>query len=223
MNLESHMHDYVVASWPGGSTANALGGISQYGLPFAAWDQGIPNGVGMGAKWDMDGTDCGGFIWCAIGEFLDCEQFEMQYPVLNLFRNRYRKDSAGPGKYRGGRAVAMCHVIHGTSNLVAVNMGGYGKTSPNRGLFGGYAGPPVAKVWVRHHNLRTIIDKEPDRIPTDLESLLDVLEGDYTVVHPNSGADMIDEGDCIISMSLGAPGYGDPLERDPELVMKDLD
>src|SRR3990170_2745452 len=107
------MYDLVAASWAGGSSSNAVAGLNQYGLPFAAWDQGTANGCGWGGRWDMDGNDCGGFIWCAIGEFLDCEQYEVQYPIVHLFRNRYVPDRSGPGKFRGGRTISSCQVGHG--------------------------------------------------------------------------------------------------------------
>jgi len=33
---------------------------------------------------------------------------------------------------------------------------------------------------------------------------------------------LYDEGDVLFGFSGGGPGYGDPLERDPELIMEDL-
>ena len=121
MKFGSPHHDYVVASWPGTSNVVAVGGVGKDGMPFAAWDQGIPNGVGMGARWDSDGIDAGGFIWCAIGEFLDSESIEHNYPLLPIFRSVFWKDAVGFGKFRGGRSMNAMYAVHGVPFIAAVS------------------------------------------------------------------------------------------------------
>ena len=95
MKFASPYGDNVVASWPGTSTSVLTAGIGKDGMPFAAWDQGQPNGVGMGARWDSDGIDTGGFVWCAIGEFLDLRGDRAQLPAaphlpISLLEGRKR-------------------------------------------------------------------------------------------------------------------------------------
>jgi acetophenone carboxylase len=220
MKFASPYGDNVVASWPGTSSSVLTAGIGKDGMPFAAWDQGQPNGVGMGARWDSDGIDTGGFIWCAIGEFLDSEAIEHNFPLLPVFRSVFWKDAAGFGKYRGGRSMNAMYEVHGVPIVAAVSMGGTSGRPVAPGLFGGYPSRPVATAFIRNHNLAELV--ETGRTPRSVEEAAESVEGDWEVKHQNSGLSMLAGGDLYIGLAPSGPGYGDVLERDPELVMKDL-
>jgi acetophenone carboxylase len=220
MKFGSPYHDSVSAGWPGTSNVIAIGGVGRDGLPFAAWDQGIPNGVGIGARWDSDGIDTAGFIWCAIGEFLDTELIEHNYPILPVFRSLYWRDAAGYGKFRGGRSMNAMYRVHGVPMVVGVSTGGFSGRPVSPGLFGGYPSRPVAAAFIRNHNLPELI--EQGRSPHDVWEAVERLEGDWTIKHQNSGMEFLSEGDLFFTCAPSGPGYGDVLERDPELVMGDL-
>jgi acetophenone carboxylase len=220
MKFGSPFHDHVVAGWPGTSNVIATGGVGKDGLPFAAWDQGVPNGIGMGARWDSDGIDVGGFIWCAIGEFLDSEAIEHSFPLLPVFRSVFWKDAVGYGKYRGGRSMNSMYQIHGVPSVYVVSQGGFSGRPVAPGLFGGYPSRPVASAYVRNHNLSELAHS--GRTPASLEEAVERVTGDWQINHQNSGADMLVEGDLFATCAPSGPGYGDVLERDPDLVMKDL-
>jgi acetophenone carboxylase len=220
MKFGSAYHDHVVASWAGASVATAIGGFNKDGMPFAAWDQGQPNGQGIGARWDSDGIDAAGFVWCAIGEFLDSEAIEHNYPILPIFRTKYWKDAAGFGKFRGGRSMNALYRVHGVPFVAVVSMGGSSGRPIAPGLFGGYPTRPVATTLIRNHNLDAQI--AAGETPTDIWDAAARLEGDWQVVHQTSGMQMLMGGDLLQIVAPGGPGYGDVLERDPELVMRDL-
>jgi acetophenone carboxylase len=220
MKFGSPFHDHVVAGWPGTSNVIATGGVGKDGMPFAAWDQGVPNGIGMGARWDSDGIDVGGFIWCAIGEFLDSEAIEHSFPLLPVFRSVFWKDAAGYGKYRGGRSMNSMYKVHGVPGVAAVSMGGISGRPLAPGLFGGYPSRPVGTAFIRNHNLDELIAEH--RTPSDVYEAVERVHGDWEVRHQNSGMGMLLEGDLYIGTAPSGPGYGDVLERDPDLVMKDL-
>ncbi|MDA8267055.1 MAG: hydantoinase B/oxoprolinase family protein [Actinomycetota bacterium] len=220
MKFGSPFHDHVVGSWPGTSNSMATAGIGKDGMPFAAWDQGVPNGIGMGARWDSDGIDVGGFIWCAIGEFLDSEAIEHSFPLLPVFRSVFWKDAVGYGKYRGGRSMNSMYQVHGVPGVAAVSMGGISGRPLAPGLFGGYPSRPCATAFIRNHNLDELVAEH--RTPSDVHEAVERVTGDWEVRHQNSGMGMLAEGDMYIGVAPSGPGYGDVLERDPELVMKDL-
>jgi acetophenone carboxylase len=220
MKFASPYHDHVAGSWAGTAGALAVGGLSKEGLPFAAWDQGQPNGSGTGARWDSDGIDVAGFIWCAIGEFLDSEQIEHNYPLLPIFRSAYWRDAVGYGKYRGGRSMAAMYRIHGIPFAAVVPLGGYSARPIAPGLFGGYPSRPMAVAIVRRNNLDALIASA--RVPRDVYEAVERVEGDWTVVHSCSGMTFVNEGDLVLIFAASGPGYGDVLERDPEMVMADL-
>jgi N-methylhydantoinase B/oxoprolinase/acetone carboxylase alpha subunit len=220
MKFASPNHDQVVASWPGTSSSVLTAGVGKDGQPFAAWDQGQPNGTGMGARWDMNGIDVGGFIWCAIGEFLDSESIEHNFPLLPIFRSIYWRDAAGHGKFRGGRSMTAMYQVHGVPVVAAVSMGGISGRPVASGLFGGYPSRPVSTAFIKNHNLAALI--EANETPRDIYEAVDNLVGDWTVVHQNSGLFMLGDGDIYIGTAPSGPGYGDVLDRSPADVIQDL-
>jgi acetone carboxylase, alpha subunit len=220
MKFASPYREHVTAPWPGTSSTTAFAGLTSEGLEFGAWDQGQPNGIGQGARLDHDGQDTAGFVWCAIGEFLDAEQVEQNYPVIAIFRSRVGRDAAGMGKFRGGRSMNGLYQVRGTPMIYSVVMGGFSGRPMAPGLFGGYPSRPVAGALIRDNNLEQLI--EEGRSPTDLYEAVERLEGDWQFVHSNWGLEELYNGDCWIGLAPSGPGYGDVLERDPELVMKDL-
>lgn len=217
--FDTQWRDFIISPW-GTTHADALAGMGENGFPFAAWDQGQPNGVGMGAQHDHDGTDAGGFIFCATGEFIDAELFESQYPFVTIFRNRYWKDAAGFGKYRGGRSISTAFLVYGTPFAVGIGLPGIAKMPVTKGLYGGYPSRPVATAYLKNNNFKEVIAQ--GRFPKGVEDLVQMVKGDLTVVHPNHGAQMLGEGDIVVGFVCGGPGYGDVMERDPELVIQDL-
>lgn len=220
MKYGSGYGEYVTAGWPGTSSTTAVAGMTPEGQIFAAWDQGQPNGVGMGARWDSDGPDAAGFIWCAIGEFLDTEPVEDNYPIIALVRSKYWKDAAGFGKFRGGRSMNALYRVHGTPMVYAAAIGGMAGRPVAPGLFGGYPSRPVAFAILRNNNLDELAER--GELPQDIYEAVERVEADWDVRHSNSGMTEFYEGDCWLAMAPSGPGYGDPLDRDPELVVKDL-
>lgn len=220
MKFASPHHDSVVACWAGTGNGIIIAGLGKDGKPYAAWDQGINNGMGMGARWDKDGIDAGGFPWCAIGEFLDSEVIEHHYPTLPIYRNVYMRDAAGMGKFRGGRSISVMYRVHGAAEMVIVPFAGMSGRPVGPGLFGGYPSRPVVAGTIAEHNLDELIAE--GRSPRDLYEAVDRIEGRWDVRHHNNEAQIQKEGELSFSQAHGGPGYGDLLERDPELVMEDL-
>jgi acetophenone carboxylase len=110
--------------------------------------------------------------------------------------------------------------VHGVPFLAAVSMGGTSGRPVAPGLFGGYPSRPVATAFIRNHNLAELVAS--GRTPHSIEEAVESVEGEWEVKHQNSGFSMLYGGDMYIGVAPSGPGYGDVLERDPELVMKDL-
>lgn len=224
MLMDSDARNNITGSWCGCDNVVAFAGVNQYGDPYAAFDQGVANGCGQGAKHDGDGTDVAGFVSCPVGEFLDVEQVEMQYPILALFRTRYLKNAHGFGKYRGGRTMGALYAFHNTAMGLGFNVpvGGFAKFPVAQGLFGGYAQPPSLAAFIKKPNWKALVESNPEDLPTDVEEMQKQIQGDWILTHTNGIMQQMSEGDLFFVASFGGPGYGDVLERDPELVMKDL-
>ena len=87
---------------------------------------------------------------------------------------------------------------------------GKGTRAPmSLGLFGGYPGCNVGYTTFRNGN----VDELPDR----LEALRGEERVDQSWGHVELG-----EGDIQYVRFMGGGGYGDPLDRDPELVLADV-
>ena len=161
-----------------------------------------------GARAFADGVDLGGEIPNIVSRWANAESQELNTPIRYLFR-RAVPDSGGPGKYRGG----VCHEYAFTPNgakEVGLVLFGKGTRAPmSLGIFGGYPGCNVGYTTFREAN----VEELPDR--------LEELRGSEQFDQFWGMLDLQD-GDVQYVRFMGGGGYGDPLDRDPELVLKDV-
>jgi N-methylhydantoinase B len=104
-------------------------------------------------------------------------------------------DSAGPGQWRGG--IGAGYEYHGRNTDVFHVCMGDGQVSPPFGIFGGKPAP-LAKQYI-----------------------VDMKTGQKVQDIPSSGNFNLPQGHEWHLYCQGGGGYGDPLERDPELVRWD--
>jgi N-methylhydantoinase B len=123
------------------------------------------------------------------------ENIELKNPILILER-ALRQDSGGAGKFRGGLGVATKSrsLVDGRWNIGG-NRGGR-TDCPPWGLWGGKPGA-IADTVVKGPN-----------------------EEEFH--HVNTPRYEAKEGSEVIIMSAGGGGWGDPLDRDPEMVLADV-
>jgi acetophenone carboxylase len=111
----------------------------------------------------------------------------------------------------------MCH---NSSNSINSNLGCNAKINANQGLFGGYPGaiPYVARM------LDTDFLKKKDigKIPYNIDEIPELLEGQFIPGPPFLSALSVKDGDILIHTAQGGAGLGDPIERDPELIINDI-
>jgi len=224
MYFDNDNNDQSIAPWSMINTP-VFAGLNQYYQMIVCYDQGIVNGSGMGARRNMDGIDVTGFNFTYTAEYPDVEHFEIQYPVLCLFRNRYMADGHGFGRFRGGRTVEACYIIHNVFQVFSLTIGAAGSKFPrSAALFGGYQSPPIPCVRLKDHNIKDIFIDDQKNIPYSSWELLTnpEIKGEFSFETLNSPMDITDEGDILYIHSHGGGGYGDVLERDPALVVKDV-
>jgi N-methylhydantoinase B len=121
------------------------------------------------------------------------EGIELKCPVLVKAR-ALRRDSAGPGKFRGGLGidVQVRNFVEGKWNFERANRRG----CPAWGLWGGKPGESGG-YYLRSPG----------------ESEYRMMYGSHKPVSANSD---------VIVRTGGGGGWGDPLERDPEAVRSDV-
>jgi N-methylhydantoinase B len=171
---------------------------------------------GGGARTDMDGIDAGSNIHSISNAIPNVERNEDVYPILQVWR-RLVRDSAGPGKWRGGAGVEILYVPHGMKPPVRDFVFSSGDDQPGAmGIHGGYPGSIQRHIVLRNSNLWALFAQ--GTVPSAVEE----LAADRYEVLPAKGSTTLAHDDVHWSFMAGGGGYGDPLERDPSLVAEDI-
>lgn len=185
-------------------------GVNQYGRYYvsALAEGGLD---GAGARAYRDGPDSGnGRMSCH-----NVEWVELNFPLLYLFR-RHIKDGAGAGKYRGGVGVESALMVHGApeGKIKGVALGVAGLRNSGQGMFGGYPGAPSLLIHLEGTKIDGFLAE--DKLPENLAEL-----GGRGRLLPYCEFELKNNNVLYMRMGSGG-GYGDPLEREPELVLKDV-
>ncbi len=143
---------------------------------------------------------------------INVEHAESLYPVLFLYRKR-AADSGGPGKWRGGVSADHAITPHGTKEIAIGVTSSGADHSHTLGLVGGYPGAGstvrIARAGMPASGHRTL--------PADW----DEIGGDKEFLPPKTRL-TLKEGDVFSTIPHGGGGFGDPLDRDPALVLRDV-
>jgi N-methylhydantoinase B len=203
-----------------------IGGTSQFPLTcFRGIDQWgerfgylllDPMVGAIGAFSFRDGIATGGQVRSPICRIGNVEHNEQSFPILTLYR-RENTDSGGAGKYRGGNSAITAFVPHGTDEIwhETESSGAAIPTAP--GLYGGYPACTNAYDFKVNTDIRDRFRAR--QMPDDIgdvggqEQLLQLRQIDI-----RQGPSDIYE----VAFAAGA-GYGDPIERDPEAVRRDVE
>jgi N-methylhydantoinase B len=152
---------------------------------------------GTGAVNGQDGSDVvAGFERGDHARVMSIEAHEGEFPFRAEY-NQLRRDSGGAGKWRGGLGLRRCwKVVEGSGTVTDMAEPSF---TPYFGLLGAHGGPGSTTVVV-HRGERSVPATGIGKV----------------VRFP------IESGDLVEILKWGAGGYGDPLERDPALVLEDV-
>jgi len=186
-------------------------GVNQYHRYSAFINMAHGAMDGNGARIDRDGVDSG-------GSYMSCpnvEWMELQYPLLYLFR-RHATDSPGGGKFRGGVGVESAHMLHDApeGKLRGVAYGVASAENSGHGMFGGAPGAPSVMVLMENTEVAKLTAS--NKPATNIAAL-----GGRKKILPYCNFEL-HENDVLYMRVASGGGYGDPLERDPALVQKDV-
>lgn len=214
-----------------GGSGLEIGGTSQYGdegFGFTLMDS--PGTGGGGACAVRDGLDSALAIYLTEPDMGNCEVWETLAPVLWLGRD-LNADWCGHGKYRGGYSITTTLMIYNAPSLYFNLLPGLsGRIFKNTAIFGGFPMTQGFTWCVKGADTHSLVDERKPLLhqfhdPTE-RSKVEYLGGEVwksNGTNPTQYQDVLGHGD-IIQMVNGAAagGYGDPLERDPELARKDM-
>jgi N-methylhydantoinase B len=151
-----------------------------------------PQPGGWGATSDSDGTD--GLVACGDGEtyIASSEVYEKNFPIIVEKYSLNIHGKPGAGKFRGGFGVVRNYRITNSEALVTIQVGRH--DFPPWGIGGGHNGS----------GNRVVVYKKGK--PKEIRRI---------------SAEVFNDGDLISIMTSSGGGFGDPLERDPEFVLRD--
>ena len=121
-------------------------------------------------------------------------EFLERYFPLRIERYEAIADSGGAGKFRGGNGILMtyCFLVAGSVSIHDDRWFTY-----PWGVNGGRPGARARKVHEKADGSKTVVPNKLDRLD-------------------------VEEGDLLHFITWGGGGWGDPLERDPALVAKEI-
>jgi N-methylhydantoinase B len=195
------------------------GGHTREGIRIA---QGLYDihGAGMGAAPYRDGVDTGGHMNIPSAGISDVERIEMQYPFL-YFTRGHNRDGSGLGQYRGGLGSFRIYLIYGSTDC-SVDYKPYGGIAQGGfGLFGGYP-TGISAMRVMTQAGVEMIDKARQGEYPGPPSMRAGAWG--KPFHPEGVPERISlpEGSLLVDYVAGGGGFGDPLDREPDLVWRDF-
>jgi N-methylhydantoinase B len=202
--------EQMVRIWGGRRVRTS--GINQNGM-FYSTSLAMSALSGSGARARMDGVDTSklDYMTCPNVEWL-----EMNCPMLFLFR-RHAKDQQGAGRFRGGTGAEMAFTMHKApeGKIDGVAFGVAGLTNGGKGVFGGYPGAPSILDLREGTSLSQMLSRNT------MPETADQLGGTPNILGYTSFE--IKENDVMYyTLGMGG-GFGSPLDRDPEAVLKDVE
>jgi N-methylhydantoinase B len=202
------------AAWSSIPNCLVFAGLDRRGEPFATVDMNNCGG-GAGARTFEDGIDTGGIFHSMGSTIPNVETMESRAPELVVYR-RQRQDSAGNGRFRGGAGIELLLNPHKNPGpLDHVVIAAFVSQPDNCGLAGGTPAAVNYNVLIRDSDL-------PQRfaageIPVDADGVTGTVEVLPAKAHP-----LVDGSDLHLYLQTGGGGFGDPLRREPERVLTDV-
>jgi N-methylhydantoinase B/oxoprolinase/acetone carboxylase alpha subunit len=204
-------------------------GIGQYGMYVAGLTlEQASNGAP--ARGMADGETSAWCIYTPNADFGNAEISEQYYPIIYLGRN-IEPDSGGYGKYRGGLGHTAIWMVKNTPGI-EYQCGCAGMRSSivaNHGMFGAYPTWPDRGSYACGTNVQELIaagkplvHERGDPSEPDLAKRIKAENLEADMIAPFVTTQQLHEYDIIVHPISGAQALGDPIERDPALVVADL-
>lgn len=191
---------------------NTLGGLNERG---EIWGTLLLDVIGMcsmptGVRDGKDITGSGGIPYT---QFSNVETNELHYPLLYLFR-RLARDAWGHGYHRGGRSIELAFKPHRTGFMYMLLWNHGAEFANSGGISGGLGGSAVRFKVARNSGIEEKFKE--GHMPQSID------EFDNEVLKAKS-ENMLGGSDLIYFGVPGGAGYGDPIKREPERVMADIE
>lgn len=213
-SCSARYREEAMGVWYPGINGLVLVGLTQDRRPLAHLLLD-PVGGGGGRSF-KDGIDASGAMIAPSYAIPNVERNESLYPILQVYR-KLKRDTAGAGKFRGGAGLEFCVIPHDNPAPVGMVVFATGFSQPEaRGIVGGCPGSVERDLVFRKADVRARFER--GEIPADAD---DIRAERVDLPQAKDRLDLGDS-DAVVNFCAGGGGYGDPLERDPALVARDV-
>ena len=208
------------ATWYEGGPGYIPAGHNREGVRTAMGIYDI-HGSGLGATPLHDGVNTGGHMNIPSGGISDVERTEMQYPLLYFSRN-HNTDGSGFGKYRGGVGTYRIFMVYGSRDF-STDFKPYGWIPQGAyGLFGGHPTGPggIRAIFLTDGGIGERLAE--GSYPARLDDIEGAGWGKVLVPEGAPGRVSLPEFTLLSDYVQSGGGYGDPLDREPAAVARDV-
>jgi N-methylhydantoinase B len=213
-NASETFRDRVCPSWNSSANCNNVFATTEDGKRVGAL-LSDHRGSGAAARSFADGLSHAGTITSFAGSLGNIEGAEWKLPLLYAYRRRL-PDSGGAGMYRGGLTSAVAVTPYGVDQALfkSTNTAGTDQTNAH-GIDGGYPGAGSQVTLIRSSRVW-------DRLKAGDNLLNDDDFGGELEHLPSKAEGFLDRGDVMVFYAAGGGGYGDPLDRPVDDVVRDI-
>lgn len=220
-----HKYTKVLAPWFNMINTFLFGGLTQHGEMVGNVCADI-NGMGGGALADRDGEHGCAPIFATMSDLGEQEFIEEEMPFIQIVSKKMMKDNQGFGTQRGGMGYQMILAMR-DSDAFGFMLTAMGAKFPNvPGLFGGYGCPTYPLARVSGVNVFEILKTDPGSFRYSIEELLNERpfpDAKYSTHPMTLGYTLAQRGELYMIAQGTGGGFGDPLDRKPADVVRDLD
>jgi acetone carboxylase, alpha subunit len=151
---------------------------------------------------------------------------EEEVPFIQIVSKKIMMDNVAFGKFRGGQGYEMIATSIGSPlwGFMTTCIGS--KVGCVPGLFGGYGAPTYPLCKVKGVDVFEIMKTDPDAFQF---SIVDIMNkrpfkgATYTTHHTGLQFEQAKRGELYMITQGGGGGYGDVLDRDVDLIIKDIE
>ncbi|KFB03084.1 Hydantoinase B/oxoprolinase [Frankia sp. Allo2] len=220
-----HKYSNIVANWFNQINTFLWGGVTQHGDMVGNLCADL-NGMPGGAKPFRDGEDAVSPLFCAMADTAEQEVMEEEVPFMQLVAKRLVRDNMGFGKFTGGMGYEMIVAAEGTPEWGFMTVTSGAKFSSIYGMFGGYGCGTYPLAMVKGTNVYEHIRRDNKKFDLSIEKVMNERpfpDGKYSTYHMGLQYDRAKDGELYMISQGAGGGYGDPLERLPESVVRDAE
>ena len=213
----------ILAPWYNMITTFIYGGVNQYGETVGNLCADL-NGMSGGAREDQDGEHSIAPIFAAMTDLGENEIIEEETPIVKIVPHRLLEDNQGFGKFRGGSGYQVIGTVRRSDMFGFMTTCTGSKFPTAYGLYGGYGAPSYPLCKIKGVNAFETLKDLPEAQWT-IPGLMNgqPFEGaKYSTHHMGMQFEIVKQGELYMICQGAGGGYGDPLERDPEAVTRDL-